>query len=284
MNSAAGTTTTGSSSSTPNSPISPTPSSSTASPASILERRNRRRSSALSGSHPAEVPLTDSDHRLAVQVARINWQNAREAGLQAPHQPLPTLVVPALDLNSDSSGTPEDPTVSSSIEKTPTQATFRPLSSQRTALSVSRSHTRDGSRSTTTFQLSPIKDESDSKTPTEQDPNTSPIRAEQNLSTVLSLVRNEHRLSPNRIPLNGDYEPSPPLSARRVQLSPYRSFTRRMYTSSPLESTFSQAEDEGVEQLLSEDADSEGHVESSDTEDVATPSSPQEPFPPFESN
>lgn len=209
MNSAAGTTTTGSSSSTPNSPISPTPSSSTASPASILERRNRRRSSALSGSHPAEVPLTDSDHRLAVQVARINWQNAREAALQAPQQPLPTLVVPALDLNSDSSGTPEDPTVSSSIEKTPTQATFRPLSSQRTALSVSRSHTRDGSRSTTTFQLSPIKDESDSKTPTEQDPNTSPIRAEQKLSTVPPLVRNEHRLSPNRIPLSGDYEPSP---------------------------------------------------------------------------
>jgi hypothetical protein len=284
MNSASGTTTTASSSTTPNSPISPISSSSTASPASILERRNRRRSSALSGSHPAEVPLTDSDQRLAVQIARINLQNAREAVPQAPQQPLPILVVPALNLNSDSAGTPEDPTVSSSIEKTPTQATFRPLSSQRTALSVSRSHTRDGSRSTTTFQLSPIKDESDSKTPTEQDPNTSPIRAEQKPSTVLSPVRNEHRLSPNRIPLNGDYELSPPLSARQVQLSPHRSLTRRMYTSSPLEYTFSQAEDEGVEQLLSEDADSESHVESSDTEDVAAPDSPQEPFPPFESN
>jgi hypothetical protein len=244
MSSNTGTTT---GSSTPNPPISPA--SSTASPASIIERRNRRRSSALSGPHPADVPLTDSDQRLAILVARINLQNARDAAPPATPQPLPTLVVPALSLSSDSTTAVGEPIPST--EKTPTQSTFRTLSSQRTARSVRRSHTRDGSISTTTFQLSPIKGESDSKTPTKLNPRTSPIRGEQKLSPIPSPVREEHRLSPNRFPLRGDYDLSPPLSPREVRLSPDRSFTRRMYTRSPLEDTFSQAEDENIEQLSS---------------------------------
>ena len=276
MNSEAGTT--GSSPSTPSSPISPA--SSTGSPATILERRNRRRSSALSGPHPGDVPLTESDQRLATLVAHINRQNVTEAAAQAPQQPLPTLVVPALDLSSDSAKTTENR--SRSIEKTPTQATFRPLSSARTFRSVQRSHTRNGSRSTTTFQLSPLRDGEDFKTPTNRRPSISPIREDQKLSPLPSPVRDQHRLSPSRIPHNGDCELSPAASPRQVQLSPYRSFTRRVYTSSPLESP---AEDENTKQPSPQgEADPEVAAKSPDTEDVTTPDSPQEPFPPFESN
>jgi len=281
MNSGAGTTgssSSSSSSSTPSSPISPA--SSTGSQATILERRNRRRSSALSGPHPADVPLTDSDQRLAALIARVNYQNAREAALQAPPQRLPTLAVPALDLSSDSTKSAEDP--SSSIEKTPTQAAFRPLSSVGTTLSISRSHTRDGSLSTTTFQLLPIKNESDSKTPTKQDPKTSPIRREQKLSPLTSPPQEDRSLSPNQIPLNGDYELSPPLSPRQVQLSSYRAFTRRIYTSSPLESTFSEAEKENTEQLSPQgELDPEVAAKSPDTEEVPNPHSTCESFPPL---
>ncbi len=273
MNSTAGTT-----GSPPNVPISRA--SSATSPASIIERRNRRRSSAISGPHPAEVPLTDSDQRLALTIGRINSQNAKETTPRAPQPPLPTLVVPPLDLTSDSAKATEEPNLAS--EKTPTQATFRPLSSERTASTVVRSHTRDGSRSTTTFHLYPKKDESDLKTPTQKVPSTSAIRAKSSSSPLPPSVRDEERLSPNRGPNNRDYELSPPQSPGEIQLSPYRLFTRRMYTSSPLESTPSSAEDKNIDQLQSQEVNYKAAAKSPDAEDVSNHHSPCESFPPFE--
>jgi hypothetical protein len=267
------------SNSTPSNPSSPA--SSTSSPASLLERRNRRRSSALSGTQPAEVPLADSDQRLAIVTARINSQNLKEAAPQVPQQPLPALIVPPLNLTS--SATAADSR--QSTQKTPTRASFRILSTQRTAHAVVRSHVRNGSRATTTFHLFPIKGQSESKTPTRQEPNTSPVRAKPNLSPPPSSGGDEQSLSSSRTPLSGDYELSPSRSPREVQLSPYRSFTRRMYTNSPLDSPSSQAEGDNIEQHSPQKVvNSRDGAKSSDTGDVSNPHSPREPFPSFEAN
>jgi hypothetical protein len=269
----------GTSNSTPSNPSSPA--SSTSSPASLLERRNRRRSSALSGTQPAEAPLADSDQRLAIVIGRINSQDSKEAAPQVPQLPLPVLIVPPLNITS--SATAADSR--QSTQKTSTQASFRILSTQRTARAVVRSHVRNGSRATTTFHLFPIKDQSESKTPTRQEPDTSPVRAKPNFSPPPSSGGDEQSLSSSRTPLSGDYELSPSRSPREVQLSPYRSFTRRMYTNSPLDSPSSQAEGDNIEQHSPQKVvNSRDGAKSSDTRDVSNPHSPREPFPSFEGN
>jgi hypothetical protein len=62
----------------------------------------------------------------------------REAALHAPPQLLPILIVPALELTSDSAKAIEESSLSA--EKTPTQAIFHSLSSARTFRSIQHTH------------------------------------------------------------------------------------------------------------------------------------------------
>src|ERR1700730_3368106 len=83
--------------------------SSSSPPASIIERRNRRRSNTISGSRPAELPVTNTEQKLATLIGLINT-NARAAKVppQAQSQPLPTLVLPALTYKPGSAKAAED--------------------------------------------------------------------------------------------------------------------------------------------------------------------------------
>lgn len=231
-------------------------------PASLLDRRNGRRSTASTVQKPADVPSTDSD------------QDGRE---------VPALAVAPLNLiGSNTAVHPRQ-----STENSPTRASFRILSSQITARPVVRSHVRDGSRGTTTFLLLlPIEDKSASTTPAQQQATTSsPIAGKPELSRGRSTASEEESLPSSQDLLSRDLDLSPSPSLRGVQLSPYRLFTRRMYTNSPLESPSSQAGSQtGLQRSPLNESSSADKVTSPDTEEASNPHSPCEPFPPFVEN
>jgi hypothetical protein len=141
----------------------PAPSSSVSPPVDV--RRQRRRSSTISGPNPAEIPLTESDHRLAEQIRRINLQNAFAARSQ-PRRQFP----PSLPFRSAYPGTYGE--ANSDAPRTPTQEIFPTSQDPIPSISVPEIFSPRPSRNRNNLsldlarRLSPIPDTSEEKTPT----------------------------------------------------------------------------------------------------------------------
>src|SRR5437016_4082517 len=113
-----------SSSSTPNSASSFTTSSG-------FGERRRKRSNTISGAHPLEVPITQSDHQLASLIDRLNIQNARAAAAEAvvaapPTQSIPQVLFPLTYQPGSTESCETDGQTDLGEEKTPTQEDFAP--------------------------------------------------------------------------------------------------------------------------------------------------------------